>query len=232
MPKPIIFTTSVPLPPGLSPADLLPILHNHDFITELNPLVAEYHTIDPVPDLIAKHKAFTDPKHPSDHNHVDDDGSRSVWRLVTDKIPYFSSGNKDDTPHYMHGQQPDKKSSSLGTYNVSYTASYIDLHNGVQTICHAPLGILVRSRWTIDQHLSGASYLREDVDLRCSSLVAPFVKRTMQKSHIELVDRLLARAQALVEKKRQQDSSLTNGGGPETKYPPQKDPFAVPTLPV
>lgn len=202
MPKQITFTTSVALPSQLTAADVLPLLHDHAFILELNPLVLSYDGVSASDGLIAKNKIFIDPRRMSDHNHVHDDGTQSTWYTVTDQIPYLSTSSGASTDSYVRDQPLPPKKNSKATYNITYTASFIDLQDGVQTICHAPLGVITRSRWTLTSDAVGTAYLREDVDLRCSPLMAAFVKKTMKKAHIDMTERLMERAVVAVEKKR------------------------------
>ncbi len=98
----------------------------------------------------------------------------------------------------------------VASSDITYTASFHNLVNGVQTHCRAPLGVDIRERWTVNGSLPGEPlqpvelgigapamglYLREDVDLRCNVIMSGFVKKTLKKSHATLVDRLTTRAQ-------------------------------------
>lgn len=113
-----------------------------------------------------------------------------TWYQLTDKISYLPGG-------LMSGK-------------VSYNACFHDLPNGLQTHCYAPMGLNIRGKWTLGGSLPGEPiapvelglgtplqglWLREDVDMRCNIMMTSFVKKTLKKAHIHLVDRLLVRAQ-------------------------------------
>jgi hypothetical protein len=113
-----------------------------------------------------------------------------TWYQLTDKISYLPGG-------LMSGK-------------VSYNACFHDLPNGLQTHCYAPMGLNIRGKWTLGGTLPGEPiapvelglgtplqglWLREDVDMRCNIMMTSFVKKTLKKAHIHLVDRLLVRAQ-------------------------------------
>ena len=68
----------------------------------------------------------------------------------------------------------------------------------------------IREKWTLNGSLPGEPvepvelgtgapvtglYIREDVDMRCSILMAGFVKKTLKKSHASLIERLKIKAQ-------------------------------------
>lgn len=113
------------------------------------------------------------------------------WYSLTDKISYLPGG--------------------LATGDISYTAVFNDLPNGLQTHCWAPLGVEIRSRWTLNGTLPGEPpekvelgidapstglYIREDVELRCNILMAGFIKKTTKKAHQTLVEQVASKAQA------------------------------------
>ncbi|KAI1177920.1 hypothetical protein F4777DRAFT_153136 [Nemania sp. FL0916] len=121
--------------------------------------------------------------------HAPEDETRCVWWSLTDKIAYLPGG-------LVSGQ-------------ISYTAAFNDLPNGVQTHCYAPLGTDIRERWSLGGTLPGEPlepvemgldiprqglYLREDVELRCNFMMAGFVKKTLKSAHGALVERLCEKA--------------------------------------
>ncbi|KAJ6259939.1 hypothetical protein Dda_5583 [Drechslerella dactyloides] len=118
------------------------------------------------------------------------DEATCVWYSLTDKVHYLPGG--------------------IASGNVSYTACFNDLPNGLQTHCRAPAGVDIRSIWTLRGSLPGEPkepmelgitvpkeglYIREDVDLRCNFILSSFVKKTLKKAHSVLVDRMSARAE-------------------------------------
>ena len=175
------FTSITPLPSSLSRETVIAFLHDHVEMIDLNPLVIERHPISPPP-------------------HALPEEQHCVWYSLTDKISYLPGG-------MVSGQ-------------VTYTCAFHDLPQGLQTHCYAPMGLDIRDRWSVGGSLPGEPpepvelglnapqsglYLREDVDLRCNSLMATFVKKTMKKAHGSLVDKLAEKAHISMFSKSSQD---------------------------
>lgn len=115
-----------------------------------------------------------------------------IWYSMTDKIHYLPGG--------------------LYSGNVTYSACFHDLVNGVQTHCYAPMGLDIKGKWTLGGTLPhepreaveiglGAPkqglWLREDVDMKCNIIMTSFVKRTLKKAHATLVARLVEKSHLL-----------------------------------
>ncbi len=112
-----------------------------------------------------------------------------TWYLVTDKIAYLPGG--------------------LATGSVRYRCAFLDLAGvGLQTHCYAPMGVDLRTRWSVAGSAPGEPreraelgvgapptglYLREDTELRCGLVMAGFVKRTLKDWHKRLVESLTRR---------------------------------------
>jgi hypothetical protein len=143
-------------------------LRNHVEMIDLNPLVIKReHTKPP---------GFATPEE-----------YHSTWYAITDRVSYFPG---------LSGQ-------------VTYHGVFHDLTDGLQTHVYAPLGLDIRSRWLLAGNLPNEPaaprelglgiprsglYLREDVHMRCSVLMAGFVRKTLVKAHSALVGRLVEKA--------------------------------------
>lgn len=173
MSKRTIFTTVTPLPAGVTRETVMETLHSHVEMIDLNPLVEERHPIKPPPDATAEEY-------------------HCLWYSLTDRVQYLPGG--------------------LMSGNVSYSCCFHDLGNGLQTHCYAPMGLDIRGKWTLGGSLPGEPvapvemganvpshglWLREDVDMKCNIVMTNFVKKTLKKSHLALVDRLVVKAQIL-----------------------------------
>lgn len=139
--------------------------------------------IDLNPLVIERHPIAAPP-------HAEPDELECSWYSIRDRISYLPG--------------------DLATGNITYSAAFHDLPHGIQTHCYAPLGVHIRSRWTVAGSLPGEPvepvelglqdaprtglYLREDVDLRANILMSAFVKKTIKSSHSLLVTRLKDRA--------------------------------------
>lgn len=111
-----------------------------------------------------------------------------IWYSITDKVSYI----------------PGVKGS------VTYSGCFHDLPDGLQTHVYAPMGLNIRSKWSLGGSLPGEPvqpvelglgvpmtglYIREDVDMKCNVMLTSFVKKTLKKAHSHLVERLLVKAQ-------------------------------------
>ncbi|KOS22819.1 hypothetical protein ESCO_003899 [Escovopsis weberi] len=170
MSKRTVFTSITPLPAGIPRQLAIDFLHNHAAMIDLNPLVTARRRI-PAP------------------AHALPDERACAWYAITDRIAYLPGG--------------------LASGAVEYTAAFHDLPHGLQTHCHAPMGVDLRERWTVGGTLPGEPpepveiglgappdglYIREDVELRCSIVMAAFVKKTLKKAHGTVVRALAERA--------------------------------------
>ncbi|KAG9248479.1 hypothetical protein BJ878DRAFT_26778 [Calycina marina] len=112
-----------------------------------------------------------------------------LWYQITDRISYLPGG--------------------MISGKVSYNACFHNLEWGLQTHCYAPMGLNIKSKWTLGGSLPGeliapvelgvgaplqGLFLREDVDLKCNIMMTSFVKKTTKKAHSGLIDRLLMKA--------------------------------------
>ncbi|KAE8450545.1 hypothetical protein EG329_006276 [Mollisiaceae sp. DMI_Dod_QoI] len=194
MSKRTVFTVVTPLPAGISRETVMETLRSHTEMIDLNPLVEERHPIKPPPNATAEEY-------------------HCIWYSLTDKVQYLPGG--------------------LASGKVSYTCCFHDLENGLQTHCYAPMGLNIKGKWTLGGSLPGEPvapvelgintplsglWLREDVDMKCNFMMTSFVKKTLQKAHSKLVDRLLVKAQIV-------DASLKNqeifaGSQAPTDYTP------------
>ncbi|RDW92135.1 hypothetical protein BP5796_01529 [Coleophoma crateriformis] len=130
------------------------------------------------------------PKAPA---HATAEEFHCTWYSITDTIQYLPGG--------------------LAKGNVTYTGCFHDLPTGLQTHVYAPMGLDIRSKWTLGGTLPGEPiqpveiglgapmqglYLREDVEMKCNVMLTSFVKKTLKKSHALLVDRMMAKAHIVV----------------------------------
>ncbi|KAH7319906.1 hypothetical protein B0I35DRAFT_408649 [Stachybotrys elegans] len=170
MSKRTFITNISPLPPGVTRERAIEFLHDHLEMIDLNPLIKERHIIDP-PD------------------YAEPEERRCTWYSLTDKISYLPGG--------------------VMTGDVTYTCAFHDLPLGIQTHCFAPMGLDIREKWSIGGTLPGEPsapvelglgapatglYIREDIEMRCNIFMTAFVKKTLQKAHSVLVDRLAYKA--------------------------------------
>ncbi|KAF1354711.1 hypothetical protein BDV97DRAFT_88646 [Delphinella strobiligena] len=170
MSKRSLYTIVTPLPPTISRATAVDILHDHGGMIELNPLVIKYEKCKPPPNA------------PPDEFHC-------TWYELTDKITYLPGikGQVNykacfhDLPRSLqtHVYAPAgleiKEKWSIGGNEAHEEREVIE-------IGMAGLGV----------PRSGL-YLREDVDMRCNIFLTNFVKKTLKRAHQVLVDRMVVK---------------------------------------
>ncbi|TFB04869.1 hypothetical protein CCMA1212_002579 [Trichoderma ghanense] len=133
--------------------------------------------------LVTDRHVISPPPHALPEEHV------CTWYSITDKISYLP-GN-------------------LATGAISYTAAFHDLPMGLQTHCHAPMGVDLREKWTVGGSEPGEApepmelglgaprtglYIREDVIITCNVMMAGFIKKTIKKAHGTLMEALSVKA--------------------------------------
>jgi hypothetical protein len=189
-----IYTVVTPLPPTVSRETAIEMLHSHSEMIELNPLVINHVKCKPPANA------------PPDEFHC-------TWYELTDRITYLPG---------IKGQ-------------VSYKACFHDLPRGLQTHVYAPAGLEIKEKWSIGGNEPGEErevielglgnlgvpreglYLREDIDMSCNVFLTGFVKKTLNKAHGVLVDRLVVKADLADDKKAREGyrraSVLTGNSG-------------------
>ncbi|KAJ4270103.1 hypothetical protein NW762_001776 [Fusarium torreyae] len=163
--------------------------------------------IDLNPLIIERHQIPPPP-------HAPDEEKRCVWYSMTDRIDYLPGG-------IVSGQ-------------VSYTAAFYDVPDGLQTHSYAPMGLDLRGRWSVGGTLPGERpqpvelglgapstglYLREDVDMRCNMLMVSFVKKTIKKSHGTLVEKLSQKTSMASARHSMQNIGSNSPGNLQTPTP-------------
>ncbi|PNP47365.1 hypothetical protein TGAMA5MH_01182 [Trichoderma gamsii] len=133
--------------------------------------------------LVTDRHIIPPPSHALPEEHV------CTWYSITDKISYLPGG--------------------LVTGAVSYTAAFHDLPTGLQTHCHAPMGVDLREKWSVAGSEPGEDpepmelglgaprtglYIREDVIITCNMVMAGFIKKTIKKAHGVLIDAIALKA--------------------------------------
>jgi hypothetical protein len=144
-------------------------LHRHAEMIQLNPLVIDFRQCEPSRDA------------PTDEFYC-------TWYELTDSIKYLPGISS----------------------KVSYKACFYDLPTGIQTHVYAPTGLDIQEKWSVAGNMPGEQrervelglidalreglYLREDVNMSCNTLTARFVRKTLERAHETLVERLILRA--------------------------------------
>jgi len=166
-----LYTVVTPLPPTISRATAIEVLHNHGEMIELNPLVINHTKCKPPPNA------------PADEFHC-------TWYELTDKITYLPGikgtvnykacfhdlPTSIQTHVYAPAGLEIKEKWSIGGNEPHEEREVIE-------IGMAALGV----------PRSGL-YLREDVDMKCNIFLTNFVKRTLRRAHEVLVERLVIKA--------------------------------------
>ncbi|KAK8080455.1 hypothetical protein PG997_008273 [Apiospora hydei] len=140
--------------------------------------------IDLNPLVIERHRLDAPPPHaPEDEREA----AGCSWWSMTDTITYLPG---------IKGE-------------LTYSAAFLDLRDGLQTHVYAPMGTDIRNRWTLGGTLPGNLRSRSswaslrpardyifDVELRCNFLMASFVRKTLSKAHTKVIENIAERAKA------------------------------------
>jgi hypothetical protein len=154
------------------------------------------------------------------------------WYAITDKVSYLPAG--------------------MITGKVHFKSCFHDLSTGLQTHVYAPMGLDIKTKWTLGGNLPnepvqpaelgiGAPiaglYLRLDVEMRCNFLMTRFVKKTLKDSCASLVARLLVKSQ--LQEAVEGNRRLTTYRSPSHRFssppqhfssPPSSPPLSSPLL--
>ncbi|KAH0848094.1 hypothetical protein AYO21_03546 [Fonsecaea monophora] len=177
MPKRTLFTNITPLPPQVSREVAIAMLHNHDEMIELNPLVIEHHPIKTPRDAPA------------------DEFLDCAWQELTDKIHYLPGGMVKGKVSY--------KACFHDTPNGLQTHIYAPMGLEIRekwTIGGSLPGEPPEPRELGVEVPRTGLYLREDGDMRCNMLLTSFVRKNLDNSHKVLVERILKKAERVEER--------------------------------
>lgn len=218
-------TTITPLPAGITRETVLSILHTHEEMVDINPLVKERHPIKPPP------KASPEEYH-------------CQWYEITDTVQYLPGGVLSGSVSFnacFHDLAD-------GIQTHVYAPMGLEIR-GRWTIGGSlpgePLGPVEIGKGI---PLSGL-YLREDSNVKCNILLAGIVKKNLKHSHTALVQRILARAQlqdaTQTSDRRTEPTSMSDNSSyqlplaqlplsssqPQYDYTPQSSPGYPPPVP-
>jgi hypothetical protein len=174
MPKQTHFTNITPLPANIPRQLAIAMLHNHDEMIQLNPLVIEHHPIEAPRDAPA------------------DEFLDCVWQEMTDKISYLP-GIKGKVSYKACFHDNPK-----GLQTHIYAPLGVDIREKWSIGGSLPGEPREPRELGVDTPTSGL-YLREDGDLRCNRMTHAFVLKNLDTAHKVLVERIIKKAQRIDE---------------------------------
>ena len=194
MPKRTLFTNITPLPPQVSREVAVAMLHNHDEMIELNPLVIEHHPIKTPRDAPA------------------DEFLDCVWQELTDKINYGVAKGKVSYKACFHD-------TPNGLQTHIYAPLGLDIREKWSIGGSLPGEAPEARELGVETPRQGL-YIREDGDMRCNRMLTSFVRKNLDNAHKVLVERILKKAE-LVEEHVQATSAYPSSPGPQnTRFQP------------
>lgn len=170
MSKRSLYTIVTPLPPTISRATAVDILHDHGGMIELNPLVKKYEKCKPPPNALP-------------------DEFHCTWYELTDKITYLPGVKGQVNYKACFHDLP----RSLQTH--VYAPAGLEIKEKWSIGGNEPH----EEREIIEIGMAGLGvprsglYLREDVDMRCNIFLTNFVKKTLKRAHQVLVERMVVK---------------------------------------
>jgi hypothetical protein len=174
MPKQTLFTNITPLPPNIPRELAIAMLHNHDEMIQLNPLVIEHHPIKAPRDAPA------------------DEFLDCVWQEMTDRISYLPGIKGKVSYKACFHDYP----SGLQTH--IYAPLGVDIREKWSVGGNLPGEPPEPRELGVDKPASGL-YLREDGNLRCSRMTHGFVLKNLDVAHKVLVERIIKKAERIDE---------------------------------
>ncbi|KAK5064280.1 hypothetical protein LTR84_000113 [Exophiala bonariae] len=194
MPKRTLFTNITPLPPQVSREVAVAMLHNHDEMIELNPLVIEHHPIKTPRDAPA------------------DEFLGCVWQELTDKINYGVAKGKVSYKACFHD-------TPNGLQTHIYAPLGLDIREKWSIGGTLPGEPPEARELGVETPRQGL-YIREDGDMRCNRMLSSFVRKNLDNAHKVLVERILKKAE-MVEEHVQATSAYPTSPGPQnTRFQP------------
>lgn len=174
MPKQTLFTNITPLPANIPRELAIAMLHNHNEMIELNPLVIEHHPIKAPRDAPA------------------DEFLDCVWQEMTDRISYLPGIKGKVSYKACFHDYP----SGLQTH--IYAPLGVDIREKWSIGGNLPGEPPEPRELGVDKPASGL-YLREDGNLRCSRMTHSFVLKNLDVAHKVLVERIIKKAERIDE---------------------------------
>ena len=178
MSKRAVFTNITKLPSHIARETAVEVLHDHDEMITLNPLVIRHTSSTPPP------------------NATPEEVKVMSWYEITDEIIYIPGTQVKGETSYK-----------VGFYDIPLGCqTHVFAPAGVDIKAKWSVGgsLPHEERESVELGLNAPReglYIREDVDLRCSVFVMNFVKRNMKKSHADLCGKLISKAVRAEEKR-------------------------------
>lgn len=176
MPKRTLFTNITPLPPQVSREVAIAMIHNHDEMIELNPMVIEHHPIKTPRDAPA------------------DEFLDCVWQELTDKVHYLPGGLVKGKVSYKACFHD----TPVGMQTHIYAPTGLDIREKWSIGGSLPGEPPEPRELGVDVPRQGL-YLREDCDMRCNVLLSSFVRKNLDNAHKVLIERILKKAERVEE---------------------------------
>lgn len=178
MGKRTLFTNITPLPSSVTREVAIAMLHDHNEMIELNPMVIEHHPIKAPRDASA------------------DEFLDCAWQELTDKVHYLPGGLVKGKVSYkacFHDLP-----SGLQTH--IYAPTGLDIREK-WSICGTLPGEPPVPRELGSTAPAVGLYLKEEGEMRCNRFLSSFVRKNLDEAHRVLVERILRKAQ-LIEQHR------------------------------
>lgn len=202
MGKKTLFTNITPLPSSVSREVAVAMLHNHDEMIELNPMVVEHHPIKTPRDAPA------------------DEFLDCAWQELTDKVNYLPGGLVKGKVSYKacFFDMPN------GLQTHIYAPTGLDIREKWSIEGTLPNEPRAPRELGSTAPATGL-YLKEECEMRCNRLLNSFVRKNLDEAHKTLVERIMRKAQ-LIEQHRHRTASRNGTLSPTAeffnKHPPEQ----------
>jgi len=180
--------TTTSLPASITKSQVLALLHNHDRMITLNPLVTNYQLLPPSASVeFFKHESSSTTKTQSN-------GEPILVYEVTDDMSVAATGNEGEGAGGSGGCWRGGWAKRFVPDSITYNSSMQDTEDGLVSITHAPMGVHSVTTWVVREIGEGGEglVLEERGNISSNRLLMGFIKTTLQDSHEKLVKDFVA----------------------------------------
>lgn len=176
--------TLTPLPPHIKKADVLSLLHNHEGMLTLNPLLKSYKQLPPSSSLAFYNQV---PK------AIKPSNTAEIEALPVFSVIESSAGGATTTASSDEAE-PEGAQTWRGGWakrfipdEITYETSMQAKEDGMMTITHAPMGVSSVTTWVVRQEEgSDGLVLESQGDCTSNRVLMAFIRTTLQDSYDKL----------------------------------------------
>jgi hypothetical protein len=176
------------LPSTVTIEQVLSVLHDHNAMITMNPLVISHKLLRPTLSRSRSSSNSSNASTPSQSSVA----SRETKPLpppptyeILDSLEPPADPSADTDPGWVA-----RMTAKMTPKTVTYTAQMRNVPHGLETVIHAPMGIRNFNTWSVREE-GGRMVLEERAEMNANRLILGFVSKTAKESHEKLVRRFV-----------------------------------------